>query len=92
MRKSTFSGEYKELREGLAKIRGGAGFSQRQVASLLNVPHSWVAKVESGERRIDLVEFAWFCDACGVPAGEAASRLIRRWSFKRSPKKSEGRR
>jgi hypothetical protein len=40
------------------------------------VPHSWVAKVESGERRIDLVEFGWFCEGCGVDAGEAAREVL----------------
>ena len=79
MRKSTYSGEYGSLRKRLARIRADAGLSQRQLAKLLDVPHSWVAKVESGERRIDLVEFAWFCNACGVPAGVEAAGLLQEW-------------
>lgn len=76
MRKSTHSFEYRALRRRLAEIRGAAGLSQRQVAASLRVPHSWVAKVESGERRLDLIEFGWFCSACGaVPAEEAHAFL-----------------
>lgn len=38
----------------------------RTVAARLNVPHSWVAKVEQGERRLDVVEFARLCLALGL--------------------------
>jgi transcriptional regulator with XRE-family HTH domain len=73
MRKSTHTAEYASLRARLVAVRTAAGLSQRGVAERLGVPHSWVAKVEAGERRIDLIEFGWFCAACGVsPAHEAA--------------------
>ena len=76
MRKSTHTFEYRALLRRLAKIRDEAGLSQRRLASFLRVPHSWVAKVESGERRLDLIEFGWFCSACGaVPADEAHAFL-----------------
>lgn len=79
MRKSTYSGEYASLRRGLVRIRSRAGLAQRDLAKLLDVPHSWVAKVESGERRIDLIEFAWFCNACGISAAAEAVKLLRGW-------------
>ena len=64
-------------------MRVAAGLSQRQVAAVLRLPHSWVAKVESGERRLDLVEFGWFCAACGAsPAREAAG------FFQQKPRRS----
>ena len=76
MRKSTHSGEYAALRARLVTVRAAAGLSQRGLAQRLRVPHSWVAKVEAGERRIDLVEFGWFCAACGASAAEEASALF----------------
>lgn len=76
MRKSTHSGEYATLKESLAAARQAAGLSQRQLARRLRVPHTWVAKVESGERRIDLIEFGWFCEACGVSPAKEARRLF----------------
>jgi hypothetical protein len=36
-----------------------------------------VAKVETGERRIDLVEFGWFCAACGASPAEEAAKLFK---------------
>ena len=76
MRKSTHSAGYRVLRERLGAMRAAAGLSQRELGRRIGVPHSWVAKVESGERRIDLIEFAWFCEGCGVDAGEVAREVF----------------
>ena len=80
MRKSTHTPEYAALRRRLTQIRTTAGKSQRELASALKVPHSWVAKVESGERRIDFVEFAWFCMACERSPSAEADELLNGWS------------
>lgn len=66
MEKSVHTTEYYFLRSTLREMRKSAGLSQRELAHRLTVPHSWVAKVESGERRIDIVEFCWFASACGA--------------------------
>ncbi len=77
MKKSTHTPEYAALRGELKAARESAGLSQRELAARLEVPHSWVAKVESGERRIDFVEFFRFLSACGRDASEVTKRLIR---------------
>jgi transcriptional regulator with XRE-family HTH domain len=77
MRKSTHTAEYGGLRARLAAVRSAAGLSQRRLAQRLRVPHSWVAKVEAGERRIDLIEFGWFCAACGASATDEAAVVLR---------------
>lgn len=33
----------------------------RQAGELLDKPHSFVAKTETGQRRLDVVEFIWYC-------------------------------
>jgi transcriptional regulator with XRE-family HTH domain len=66
MEKSTHTTEYRALRTELRKMRMSAGLSQRDLALQLAVPHSWVSKVESGERRLDIIEFCWFASACGA--------------------------
>jgi transcriptional regulator with XRE-family HTH domain len=71
MKKSTHSREYDLLRTELARFRAAANLSQRALAARLGVPHSWVAKVESGERRIDVIELCWVLTACDVPAPDA---------------------
>jgi transcriptional regulator with XRE-family HTH domain len=66
MEKSIYTPEYAFLCATLVKIRNEAGLTQRELALRLKVPHSWVAKVESGERRVDLVELIWVVIACGL--------------------------
>jgi DNA-binding transcriptional regulator YiaG len=70
--------EYDSLRQELRSTRVNAGLSQRDLAVRLKVPHSWIAKVESGERRIDMVEFCWFVMACGLDPRPVCERLLRR--------------
>ncbi len=94
MEKSTHTQEYAILRSQLKEAREGAGFSQRELAARLQVPHSWIAKVEMGERRIDLVEFCWFISACGIDPVPVAEKLLQqfqtRWT-KRQPTAKGGR-
>jgi transcriptional regulator with XRE-family HTH domain len=54
------------LRELLTEARLKAGLTQEQVASRLKRPQSFVSKYESGERRLDVVEFLEVCAAVGM--------------------------
>lgn len=58
------------LREWLASKRKAAQLSQRQLADKLEVVHSLVGKVESGERRLDVIEFKYYCEAMGADPAE----------------------
>ncbi len=33
----------------------------REVAKIIDAPHSFVCKIETGQRRLDLIEFVWYC-------------------------------
>jgi transcriptional regulator with XRE-family HTH domain len=71
MRKSVHSREYKVLTGLLAAAREKADLTQQEVADRLGRPQSFMAKVESGERRIDVIEFLEICgilhaDALGI--------------------------
>jgi transcriptional regulator with XRE-family HTH domain len=89
MQKSTHSTEYRLLRAELRQTRAAAGLSQRDLSERLKVPHSWVAKVESGERRIDLVEFCWLISACGGNSLESFTRLVERFPRRATPRGSK---
>jgi transcriptional regulator with XRE-family HTH domain len=80
MEKSTHTKEYALVRAELKAARESAGLSQRALAARLGIPHSWVAKVEAGERRIDIVELCWFLTACGKEVPRALSQLGKRLS------------
>ena len=70
MKKTIYSLEYEALRGWLTKGRMTRGLTQRKLAELLDVPSSLVAKVELGERRLDLIEFLAFCKALDVDPHE----------------------
>lgn len=56
MSKSVQSGDYKKVIRRLKQARIEAGFSQQEVASKIGKPQSYISKIESGERRLDVVE------------------------------------
>lgn len=55
--KSNFTREYEAFLDGLINARKRQGLTQRAFADLLGKPQSFVSKYESGERRLDVVEF-----------------------------------
>jgi len=52
-------------------MREEAGLTQRALALKLKMHNTMVHRSEIGDRRIDPVEFAAWCRACGVDPGEA---------------------
>ena len=60
MGKSVYNDDYKKLIERLKQARLDAGLSQQVVASKLGKPQSYISKVESGERRVDIIEVKEF--------------------------------
>lgn len=63
MEKSQHTQSYQKLIAALKKARETAGVTQAQVAERLELYASFVSKVESGERRLDVVELAQLCEA-----------------------------
>jgi transcriptional regulator with XRE-family HTH domain len=57
MRRWVSSPSYQATLKVLVAARHEAGLSQKAVADRLGKPPSFVAKIELGERRLDLVEF-----------------------------------
>ncbi len=78
--KSVFARSGDEFRTLLKELRVGRGLTQADVAGRLRVPQSYVSKVETGERRMDFVETAAFCDALGIDLPAFAKMFCRRMS------------
>ncbi|WP_338638839.1 helix-turn-helix transcriptional regulator [Burkholderia pyrrocinia] len=55
--KSTHTPQYRALLDHLIAARKASGLSQAELAARLGRPQSFVAKIEIGERRIDVIEF-----------------------------------
>ena len=60
MVKAIYSKEHRSLVERLKRARKEAGLDQEDVAKILKVSQSYVSKIESGQRRIDIVQLKVF--------------------------------
>lgn len=62
----TYQKKYEIFLELLYQARVGSNLRQIDIAEQLGVPQSFISKVESGERRIDIVELKELCDLYGI--------------------------
>lgn len=60
MVKAIYSKDHEFLVERLRKARAEAGLNQKKAARLLGKTQSYISKVESGQRRIDVVQLKEF--------------------------------
>ena len=63
--------------EALVKARKAAGMTQRDVALQLGKPASFVAKVESIERNLSVLEFMAWTRVLGVDPGKLLAAGLR---------------
>jgi transcriptional regulator with XRE-family HTH domain len=76
---SLFTAAHQEIVTAVKELRRQAGLSQRQLADALGREQNLVGRIETGQRRVDLIEFVQICRACGVePVGETTklARII----------------
>ncbi|MBT8548597.1 helix-turn-helix transcriptional regulator [Polynucleobacter paneuropaeus] len=68
--------KYELLRSELKNTRLAASLRQIDLAKLLKKPQSYVSKIESGERNLDVIEFVSYCDALGIDPSKWLRRMI----------------
>jgi len=73
--KSVFTTEYRNFLQQLINARKLAGLTQREVATRLGKPQSFVSKYENGERRLDVVEYLKVASAIGFDPYELIRNL-----------------
>lgn len=74
--KSVHSREQQLLREVLIEIRHKAQLSQQELADRLRAHQSFVSKYETGERRLDVVEFVRIVTALGADPLKVLRRFV----------------
>jgi len=60
----------------LVAARNKADITQRELARRLGRAHSFVGKIESGERQLNVLEFCELADALGVDPRELFGKVV----------------
>lgn len=76
LRKTLRSPRHRALIGILVAARERAGLTQRQLATRLRRPHSFVGRMEAGERRVDVVEFIEIARVLGANPKEMFEQLL----------------
>mgnify|MGYP001596973086 FL=1 len=84
--KSTYTRQYQEFLVRIKAARKDAGMTQEELARRLKRPQSFVSKYESGERRLDVIEFMSVAEAIGINASDFVES-ISPWSMKKKARK-----
>ena len=83
VKKSLNTKNYKIFLELLYQARVGSGLRQSDLAQRLKVHQSFISKIESGERRIDLIELNEICAAIGISLSDFITTLERKLNEKK---------
>jgi transcriptional regulator with XRE-family HTH domain len=68
--------KYEFLRSELRKARLDADLLQSDLASILKKPQSYISKVESGERSMDIIDFVDYCNGLGLEPSKWLKKII----------------
>lgn len=74
---SIYSDEYQMVIKTLRSARIDKGITQAQLAESLGKPQSFVAKVENGERRLDVIEFATIARLLSLDPAEILNAVMK---------------
>ncbi len=66
---------HRALTRALIQARTDAGLTQEQLAKKLHRHQSFVAKYETGERRLEVIEFTQICRALTITPGDLLDEL-----------------
>ena len=76
LRKSIHHNLHASLRETIIKARKDLHLSQRDLAEKLGVTRSIIGKIETGDRRLDVIEFYEYTKALGLVPSETLFLLF----------------
>ena len=76
LRKSIHHQLHRDLRATLIKARKDLGWSQRDLADQLGITHSTIGKIETGDRRLDVIEFYEYTKALKLVPSETLFLLF----------------
>jgi transcriptional regulator with XRE-family HTH domain len=69
---------YRRVPEYLRSLREKAGITQRELARKIKKKQYFIARCETGSRRVDIAEFVEWCIACQMDPKNALDELVAR--------------
>lgn len=75
--KSLYSEEWEALLKVLRDSRKNRGWTQEQLAEKLGRPQSLIAKIEAGERKLDVCQFIDYMQTLETDPVEAMQRIMK---------------
>lgn len=66
---------YESLQKALVEARQSKSLTQTEIAARLGKPQSFVSKYESGERRLDVVEFLEVCRVLSIKPNSILNKI-----------------
>jgi transcriptional regulator with XRE-family HTH domain len=73
--KSTYTEAYQKLLVEIVAARKASGMTQAELAAGLGRPQSYVSKIETGERRVDVVELVEIAKRINLDVSSVLERL-----------------
>ena len=73
--KSLYTDRWEQLLKILKRLRVEKGLTQVQLAAQLDRPQSLIAKIESGERKLDVCQFLDYMEALDASAEEVVREM-----------------
>jgi ribosome-binding protein aMBF1 (putative translation factor) len=67
---------HEALRDFIVEQRVEAGLTQHELSARLDRPQSFIASIETGQRRVDVVELLDLAEAIGFDPHDAVRRLL----------------
>ncbi|MBK5144840.1 helix-turn-helix transcriptional regulator [Budviciaceae bacterium BWR-B9] len=78
---SIYSNEYQIVIKALREARIAKGITQESLAQALDRPQSFIAKVENGERRLDVVEFVHISSLLSLNPADIIEKIIPKYTY-----------
>ncbi len=72
-----FTAAHRDLVASVVDMRKRAGMTQRQLAAAVGREQNYIARIETGQRRVDLIEFVIICRGCGLDPETETIKLLR---------------
>ena len=76
---SVYSDDYQSVISAMKQARVRQNITQTAIATALGRPQSFIAKVENGERRLDVVEFIRLAQLLGMDWQSELQNIARKY-------------